>query len=275
MKGSDLNVIRSNRMRTAILGAGQMGCWLAKEFSKEHDVAVYDVDRGKLKGLEGMRALQEMHDISAFNPEILINAVSLQDTISAFEEVAPHISESCIIGDIASIKGGLMDYYERSPFRFVSVHPMFGATFADMRYLREESVIIIKESDKEGVQLFRTVFERLKVGIFECSFEEHDRMMAYSLTIPFICSMAFAACVDGRAVPGTTFSKHMGVAKGLLSEDGHLLTEILFSRYSLAELDRVTAKLEYLKHIIRERDQEELGVFFQRLRKNIHPAQQD
>lgn len=258
-------------MRIVILGAGKMGSWLARESSGDHDIAIYDTDKTKLNGLNGkdITTLSYMQDIALFDPELLINAVSLQNTVSAFEKAVPHISKTCIIGDLASIKGEIADYYERSPFRFVSVHPMFGPTFADMDALKEESAIIIKGSDKKGTQLLSMLFERLKVRIFEYSFDEHDRMMAYSLTLPFISSIAFASCVDKGAVPGTTFSKHMRIAQGLLSEDDHLLTEILFNPYSLAELDRVTAKLEYLKHIIRERDHEEMETFFLRLRENM------
>ncbi len=72
-------------------------------------------------------------------------------------------------------------------------------------------------------------------------------------------------------MPGTTFAKHMKIARGLLSEDDHLLTEVLFNAYSLPELDRVTAMMEYLKHIIRDRDQEVLKDFLGNLRKNINP----
>jgi len=256
-------------VRIVILGAGKMGSWFARELFREHDIAIYDIDKEKLKSLKDIKILSEIYEVRVFNPEFLINAVSLHNTIAAFEKVKPYILESCIISDIASIKSGLENYYRTSPFRFVSIHPMFGPTFADMESLKEESVVIMKGSDIKGAQLFRSFFERFKVKIFEYSFEKHDKMMAYSLTIPFISSMAFAACVDRSTVPGTTFSKHMEIAKGLLSEDNHLLSEVLFNPYSLAELDKVTAKLEYLKHIIREKDSEELETFFQRLRKNI------
>jgi len=258
-------------MRIVILGAGKMGSWLSSELSGSHDIAIYDTDERKLKGFDekGVTVLSHVQEIALFDPELLINAVSLQNTVSAFKEVVPHISKNCIIGDLSSIKEEIAGYYEQSPFRFVSVHPMFGPVFADMRDLKEESAIIISGSDNRGALFFRALFEKLQVNIFEYSFEEHDRMMAYSLTLPFISSMAFASCVDKSAIPGTTFSKHMRIAEGLLSEDDHLLTEILFNPYSMAELDRVTAKLEYLKHIIRERDHEEMGAFLQRLRKNM------
>jgi prephenate dehydrogenase len=93
--------------------------------------------------------------------------------------------------------------------------------------------------------------------------------MAYSLTIPFVSSLAFAACIDAKAVPGTTFKKHKSIAESLLAEDDRLLSEILFNPYSLVEIDRITQRLEFLKHVIKGRDYEEARLFFERLRKNI------
>jgi prephenate dehydrogenase len=148
---------------------------------------------------------------------------------------------------------------------------MFGPTFADMGggALREENAVIIKESDPDGAGLFRKLFERLGVRIYEYTFDEHDRMMAYSLTTPFTASLVFAACMEDTAVPGTTFARHRKIAKGLLSEDDHLLAEILFNPYSLRQLEKITARLELLKHIIKGKDYEEAKRFFDRLRKNV------
>jgi len=75
--------------------------------------------------------------------------------------------------------------------------------------------------------------------------------------------------MDSSAVPGSTFKKHHEIAKGLLSEDDTLLAEILFNPYSLSQLEEVTNKLEFLKHVIRQRDFDEAEKFFNRLRKNI------
>ncbi len=251
------------------MGLGHMGSWLARELSKHNKLAVFDTDRTKLAGLADVLALDDPAEIKAFDPELLINAVTLKNTVAVFDEILKYLSKSCIVSDMASIKGQLDHYYAQSGFKFVSVHPMFGPTFADMNALKGESVIIIKESDPEGVAFVREFFQRLGVTIFEYSFSEHDRMMAYSLTLPFISSMAFASCIDRGAVPGTTFAKHMKIAKGLLSEDNSLLGEVLFNAYSLSELERVTAMMEYLKHIIQGRDYEVLGDFLDKLRRNI------
>jgi prephenate dehydrogenase len=146
---------------------------------------------------------------------------------------------------------------------------MFGPTFADMESLRQENGVTITESSEEGRRFFTRFFNLLGVRIFEYSFEEHDRMMAYSLTIPFVSSMIFAACVDATTVPGTNFTRHMALARNLLSEDDHLLAEILFNPYSVTELNRITSRLEFLKHVISARDEGEAGGFFRRLRENI------
>jgi len=254
-----------SKLRKVIeLPASERILQMEREAAKESRV---DID--KLRGLENMETLSGLSGIRTFKPGMLINAVGLQQTVSVFDEAAPYIPGDCIVADVVSIKAEVIPYYERCPFRFVSVHPMFGPTFADMASLKEESAIIIKESDREGARFFQGIFERLGVRVVEYSFSQHDEMMACALTLPFLSSMAFAACIDGHGIPGTTFAKHVNIAGGLLSEDDHLIAEILFNPHSISELEKVTAKLEYLKHIIRDRDKEELEFYLQRLRKNL------
>ena len=69
--------------------------------------------------------------------------------------VLPALSKDCIISDIASVKTGLQEYYEKSGFRYVSTHPMFGPTFASLNNLSNENAIIIKEGDHLGQWLIR------------------------------------------------------------------------------------------------------------------------
>jgi prephenate dehydrogenase len=262
-------------MRIAVIGAGKMGSWLASVLSEGNEVAIYDRNAAKAAAVAGAKALAGPEGLAEFKPQMLINAASLQNTVPAFEAATPHLPKGagCILADVASVKEGIPQYYEsasREGFRFVSVHPMFGPTFTDMAALREENAVIIRGSDAEGAAVFRRLFERLGLRIFEYSFDEHDRMMAYSLTTPFAASLVFAACMESRAVPGATFARHRRIARGLLSEDDHLLAEILFNPHSLAQIEKITAKLEFLKHIIKGKDYDEAGRFFSRLRDNVN-----
>ena len=256
-------------MNICICGTGKMGSWLAKELAVTHAVSVFDVDQNKSKTFRGVRILNKVGDIKDTAPDLFINCVSLQNTIASFRSVTPYLSEKCLLCDVASVKGELPAFYREAGFRFVSLHPMFGPTFASLNDLKKENVVIISDSDGDGKDFFRGFFERSGVNIFEYSFNEHDVMMAYSLTLPFVSSMVFASCVSTDVVPGTTFKRHLDVARGLLSEDDFLLSEIIFNPHSLTQLEKISGRLNFLWHIIKNRDTGEAQRFFQGLRKNV------
>lgn len=256
-------------MKIAVLGAGQMGSWLISQLSPGHNVAVRDPDRARVQRTCASTQLEAVADLSPFQPEMLINAVSLSKTVEAFETALPHLPAGCVLADVASVKGRIPEFYQSCGFRFVSTHPMFGPTFANVANLSDENAIIIKESDPDAAAFFRDFFRRLGLNIHESTFQEHDRMISYSLTLPFTSTMVFSACLTDLVVPGTTFKKHLDIAKGLLSEDDDLLAEIIFNPHSLRQLDLITGRLELLKHIIRQRDMEEAVKFFNRLRQNL------
>lgn len=153
--------------------------------------------------------------------------------------------------------------------RFVSTHPMFGPTFGNVRNLSSESAIIISESDADGKKFFHDLYNALKLNLYEYSFDEHDSVIAYSLSTPFASTLVFAACMKKIDVPGTTFKKHMEIAKGLLSEDDYLLSEILFNPYTLRQIESINSQLSYLTHIIKDRDTDEMTKFLHKLRENI------
>jgi prephenate dehydrogenase len=256
-------------MRIAIIGAGNMGSWLVESLCLDYEVGIFDVDREKLKYFFNSRKFLYYEEIMDFSPDLLINAVSLDKTVSLFDEIMSYLPENCIIADITSVKSGLAEYYKKQGRRFVSTHPMFGPTFGNVREVSNENAIIIKESDEEGKTFFRDFYSGLKIKIHEYSFKEHDETIAYSLSIPFSSTMVFAACMKEQEAPGTTFRKHLGIAEGLLSEDDYLLTEILLSPHSLGQVERIHEQLDELIGMIRSRNKEQLKEFFGRLRGNI------
>jgi prephenate dehydrogenase len=167
------------------------------------------------------------------------------------------------------VKVGLRELYEGLGKRFVSTHPMFGPTFANIGNLRDENAIVIRESDEEGKAFFRDFYRSLHLQIYEYTFEEHDKTIAYSLSIPFASSMVFAACMEKQEAPGTTFRKHLEIARGLFSENDDLLSEIMFNPQSLKQIEKINSRLVYLTHIIRAKDYDEMQKFLARMRKNI------
>ncbi len=79
-----------------------------------------------------------------FTPDLLINAVSLDKTLSLFDEIVSYLPEKCIIADITSVKSGLADYYKKLGRRYVSTHPMFGPTFGKMKDLSDQNAKVFR-----------------------------------------------------------------------------------------------------------------------------------
>ncbi len=257
-------------MKILVIGAGKMGSWLIESLCLDYEVAAYDKDLTRLKYFFNTVKLVSPEEIRAFDPDMVINSVSLEITVPVFCEILPYLRHDCILADITSVKNGLQKFYPASGFRFVSTHPMFGPTFANIKDLTGQSAIIIQESDEEGKAFFRKFYSSFHLNIFEYSFTEHDQTIAYSLAIPFASTMVFAACMKKQEAPGTTFRKHQEIAKGLFSEDDFLLSEIMFSPFTLEQIEKIGNELNHLRNIIKEKDTYKMREFLNGLRKNIH-----
>ena len=256
-------------MKILILGAGKMGTFLTDVLCIQHEVALYDTDARKLRFVFNTLRLTQLDEIREFEPELLINCVTLKYTIEAFEKVLPYIPQNCIISDIASVKTGLQEYYEKCGRRYVSTHPMFGPTFATLDNLSTQSAIIISESDHMGKAFFKDLYQSLHLRIFEYSFEEHDETIAYSLSIPFASTLVFASVMKHQEAPGTTFKKHLNVARGLLSEDDYLLSEILFNPHTANQIEAIKSQMTELQDIVEQKDLVRMQQFLTKVRTNI------
>jgi prephenate dehydrogenase len=251
------------------MGAGKMGSFFLDLLSFEHETAVFEKDPRRMRFTYNTQRFTTLDEIRDFKPELVINAVTVKYTIPAFNEVMPYLPDDCIISDIASVKTGLKEYYEHCGHRFVSTHPMFGPTFANLQQLSEENAIIISEGDYMGRIFFKDLYQRLGLNIYEYTFDEHDRTVAYSLSIPFVSTFVFAAVMKHQDAPGTTFKRHMRIAKGVLTEDDYLLQEILFNPYTHDQVSQIRTELKELLQIIDTKDADGMKAYLTKIRKNV------
>ena len=246
-----------------------MGSFFIDLLSFDHEVAVYDIDPQRLRFTYNCRRFTSLDEIDAFAPELVINAVSLKHTLDVFRQVIPHLPKSCILSDISSVKTGFKEFYDESGFHYVSTHPMFGPTFANLGQLSNENAIIISEGDFMGRCFFKELYSRLGLHICEYTFDEHDRTVAYSLSIPFVSTFVFAAVMKHQDAPGTTFKRHMRIAKGVLTEDDYLLQEILFNPYTHDQVAQIRTELKELLEIIDNKDAEGMAAYLTKIRSNV------
>ena len=256
-------------MKILILGAGKMGSFFCDLRSFDHEVAVYDLRPEKLRFTFNAQRFSSLDEIDGFEPQLVINASTVKYTLDAFRQVLPHLPKACIISDIASVKTGLPEFYASCGHPYVSTHPMFGPTFASLSNLSNENAIIISEGDYLGKVFFRDLYSRLRLNIVEYTFEEHDETIAYSLSIPFAATLAFASVMKHQEAPGTTFKRHMQIAEGLMSEDEYLVSEILFNPHTPSQLEGIVGKLSELLEIVKRRDSQAMSAYLAQAREHI------
>ena len=249
-----------------------MGSFFTDVLSFQHETAVYDVDPKKLRFVYNTYRFTTLEEIEAFQPELVINAATVKYTLDAFRKVLPVLPKECILSDIASVKTGLKEFYEESGFRYVSTHPMFGPTFAHLDKLSTENAIIISEGDHLGKIFFKDLYQTLRLNIFEYTFDEHDETVAYSLSIPFVSTFVFSAVMKHQDAPGTTFKKHLAIARGLLNEDDYLLQEILFNPRTPSQVEKIRVELKELLEIITNKDAEGMKRYLTKIREKIKNA---
>ncbi|MGN0310803.1 MAG: prephenate dehydrogenase [Bacteroides sp.] len=259
-------------MKILILGAGKMGSFFTDVLSFQHETAVFDVNPKQLRFVYNTYRFTTLEEIQEFQPELVINAATVKYTLDAFRKVLPVLPKECILSDIASVKTGLKEFYEESGFRYVSTHPMFGPTFANLDKLSTENAIIISEGDHLGKIFFKDLYQTLGLNIFEYSFEEHDETVAYSLSIPFVSTFVFSAVMKHQEAPGTTFKKHLAIARDLLNEDDYLLQEILFNPRTPRQVEKIRVELKELLEIISNKDAEGMKRYLTKIRQKIQES---
>lgn len=210
-------------MRILIIGAGKMGSFFSDLLSFKHSVAVFETNPQRLRFTYNVRRMSSPDEIADFDPQLVINAATVKYTLEAFRMVIPYIGKECILADIASVKTGLPEFYAECGHPFVSTHPMFGPTFASLSNLQDENAIIISEGDHLGKVFFKDLYNELHLNIREYTFKEHDEVIAYSLSTPFTSTLVFGSVMKHQDAPGTTYKRHMAIARGLMSEDDFIL----------------------------------------------------
>ena len=256
-------------MKILILGAGKMGTFFSDLLCFKHTVGIFDTDPQRLRFTFNTQRMTDVEEIREFAPELVINAATVKYTLDAFRMVMPYLPGDCILSDIASVKNGLPEFYAGCGHPYVSTHPMFGPTFASLSNLSNENAIIIKEGDHLGRIFFKDLYNELHLNIREYTFKEHDEVIAFSLSIPFTSTLVFGSVMKHQDAPGTTFKRHMAIARGLMSEDDYLLTEILFNPHTVGQIDKIQERLETLKEIVRDRDTAAMKRYLEEVRANL------
>ena len=86
---------------------------------------------------------------------------------------------------------------------------------------------------------------------------------------PFVSTFVFSAVMKHQDAPGTTFKRHMAIAKGVLGEDDTLLREILFNPRMSSQVGKIRDELKELMDIIDSKDEARFNAYLKKIREHI------
>ncbi|MDG6902376.1 MAG: prephenate dehydrogenase/arogenate dehydrogenase family protein [Nitrososphaerota archaeon] len=216
-------------MKIAVLGSsGMMGSYFTRRFLQDgHSVTGHDTRkrRGSPRGF----TFADSNVRAVGGADAVLISVPIAETARVGREVAPHLKGGAALVEISSVKTkvrrDLTGALAGRNVTMISVHPMFGphstSAHPKMLVLGKAREVAISRSLFPWAQLI-SIGER-----------DHDRLMAYALSLVHTLNLAFASSVSKRIgikefkkVSSPMGSAQLGLAEAVLSQDPSLYSSI-------------------------------------------------
>ena len=253
----------------SIYGAGRMGGWFASYFSEAGlSVTAYDENRrlaSKWERETGIRFAKSFDQ--ATSADLHIVAVPIRETPKLVRKLAKIKASQVRILEISSVKNGVRKLLAQGSLPesvwLCSIHPLFGS---GANPFGENCIIEIGKKSEFASHVFP------HYRIFKMSVDEHDRLMAFVLTLPHLHALTFADIVGGGKIPANihspSFDHMLELSKRVLSENERIYYEIQatnpYARDAISLTARSVAKLQRLV-----RDESSFERFFRQTRREL------
>jgi chorismate mutase/prephenate dehydrogenase len=204
-------------------GAGRMGAWLSDFFSNSsHKVSIFD----KTIPSNLQKALK--------NQDLVVLATPIGATKEILLDLPKYLDKKTIIFDISSVKNLLKDSLEdlkNQGFLVTSLHPMFGPS---IEYLFGKHIIRTSLGVSIADDLAASLFKNTSLKLVDMSFDEHDKIISYLLSLSHLINLLFVQCLKYSPYTlsflsnfcSTTFYNQLSIAKKVFDENPHLYFEI-------------------------------------------------
>lgn len=255
-------------------GTGRMGRWFAR-FFKERGLRVVIHSRSTARAASTAKEVGVEYSESiegALCSDLVLVATPIGVTARLIDEISMKLRAGTILFDIASVKGDIVRALEdagASGARPVSVHPLFGP---GAESIEGKTVLIIPvDKDPTLIQEVKRLFEGARVQIVD-SVEEHDRMMALTLSLPHFLNIVFGKILSNNDIlrlkrfSGTTFNLQLLIAESVFTEDPNLYYEIQSQNEYFGEvLDRLTTVVKETCSVVKKGERERFVEDFKKI----------
>lgn len=234
-----------------------MGALFARYFLKRgYEVAGFDKRRPK-RLPNGFKFARSNAD-AVSGAEYVLVAVPTDETVRAVDEVLAFMSQGSTLVEITSVKGGGLDELHKKlsgkKLSLLSLHPLFGP----LAQVNGSKICVVGSSS--GMQAARELFP--DVRLIRMMRADHDKMMAFALSLVHLTNVAFVSAVAGgigvkrfERIAPPLGSAQLNLGRAVLSSSPSLLGHIQVDNPFVTEmLSSLIGELEELKETIAKKD---------------------
>lgn len=211
-------------------GSGRIGKWLCN-FFLECGHNVYVVDKVKP---DFDCHYEKNIDLVIPLVDIIVIAAPIRATKEILESFLQKDLKQIYIFDVSSTKALVKEplyKLKQKGVHVTSIHPMFGPS---VEYLFGKHIIVTSLNDNKADELAKSLFQSTSVNLVDMSFDEHDEIVSYLLSLAHLINILFILTLTKSSftldflenLSSTTFKKQLDIAKNVFLENPHLYFEI-------------------------------------------------
>ena len=193
--------------KVAFIGLGLIGSSLARVIIAENLAETVVASTRSKKTLEDAKALGLISEgfsdpaDAVQGADLVVLALPVRATQKALEIIQPYLSENCIITDVGSTKGNVVDaakavFGEQLPIGFVPGHPIAGAEHTGVHagkvdlFVHHKVILTPLPSSADwAVEKLIQLWQAAKAEVICMDVEKHDEVLAHTSHLPHL--MAF------------------------------------------------------------------------------------
>jgi prephenate dehydrogenase len=208
--------------------------------------------------------------------DLVLLAVPIGVTVKVAREIRPALKRGSVLVEIASVKGTtlapLKNLASSCGASLLSIHPMFGPS---SRSMAPKMLVVGGDQD---LKVARRFFKRADLTLVRPA--EHDRLVAYALSLVHLSSLAFAsAVVKGpglklfhKSAPPFA-SAQLNLVKAVLLQGPELYFHIdTENKHVLEALTTAIDELSAMKSIVERKDPKAFDSKFARLARQFRKS---
>jgi prephenate dehydrogenase len=231
-------------MRVAVIGAaGQMGKWLLDHFTSQgHTLVASDSRSDELRELAEINdlILASSNTVAVKDADVVVVSVPIGTTIEVLQDIAPRMKPNAVLCEISSVKGdvpSILQKLSEDGIRPLCIHPMFGP--GTRSTTKKITIIPILDLAAED-HLVESLFPGCEIIVADA--EEHDRIVALTLSLPYFANMVLASVLAEEDIKlleklgGTTFAIQLLLTGSIMSQSSTLHASLHFENKHVLDL---------------------------------------